>query len=302
MSDATTYRTTTSVPSELPPEAKQAEDRNPFSWAMIEVLKQCPDPESPIFLPNLLAKGPVQPYRTDSWDFSNLGSHVGGSDSLCVGTGGGNGVHDPNENIYLKLSNVYVNGLANAKPTTWVVHEIKDGLENYAKIEIAFCEFGENDLPPGVDRHLIITADFDIQQPCQSLNGEKHWTAVGLGNLTVTIEAATGMAEMTIYTTGEGDDMQLHADVSTLSFQITGLNCGETTSDDTGPQVKIDVDVTNMSGADKKTWIEYINNAVNQPTALCQFQKQINSVLDAKDAKQHLASVAIQQIEDILNP
>lgn len=318
MSDPTTYRTTMSVPSELPAEATQAEELDPFSWAMIQALKRCQDPSnSRLFLPNLLAKGPVQPYRTDSWEFSNLGSQVGGSDAICAGTGGGLGVHDPNENIHLELTNVYVNGLANATPTSWDVHETGGGSENFARIEIAFCTYSEDVLPKGVDSNLVIQSNFDIRQPCQSPAGGKHWIADGKGNLTVTVEAATGLAEMTIYTTGEGDDMKLHADVSTLTFQIGGLDCGENTprpdatgtdatatdaTEDAGPQIKVDVDVTNISGSDKKDWHDYIQNAVNSNVALCQLQKQINSVLDSKDAKDHLASVAIQQIEDILNP
>lgn len=304
MSNTTTYRTSTSLPAELPAEATEAEGLDPFSWAMIQALKKCQDPKnSRIFLPNLLAKGPVQPYKTDEWDFSNLGSSVDGSDSICSGTKG-SGKHNPDKDIHLKLTNVDVNGLANAKPTDWDVHQIKGGAENYAKINIAFCAFDEDVLPKGVDSNLVIKANFDIRQPCMGVkdNTDKYWTAEGLGNITVTIEKATGMAEMTIYTTGNGDDMQLHANVSTIQFQIGGLTCNDQDAgSDSDRQIKIDVDVTNITGTDKLVWHDYINRVVNQKMALCKLQEQINSVLDAKDAKEHLASVAIKQIEDILN-
>lgn len=272
-----------------------------FSWAIEQVIKKCKCPDSEMFLPDLLADGPLQPYHADEWDVKGLGSKTAGSSAICSATGLGE--PNPKKNMSLHLSDITVNGIANVKPIDSHVEPRNGKSKDVATVTIEFSAFGKDDLPEGVNSNLTITSDFIIRQPCRKPDngGEKTWTAVGKGEIQVAIKKATGRSKVVFYTK-EGS--QLCADAKGITFQIAGLSCNgngraQGENDQDNPAISVEVTKLNIH-KNRKRWFEFINNVVNMDQALCKFQSEINNVLEGKKAKKYLAKVIVKQVKKLL--
>ena len=300
MPDFDSSRTTLSIPSGIsaPAEDEEGADLAPL---LRKALQVCQDPGRPkTFLPNLLQNSRIQPYHVDRWKFSGLGSSVNGSDAICMATGNGAATHDPNGTVLIEFEEVYVNGLANAKPTDWKVEQAGD--RTHASVDLAFSSFGNDVLPDGVDSSLVIKTAFHIRQPCVSSSSGDSWTATGHGTLTFTIRASTGRAELMIRTSGEADSINLHADVSSLHFEISGLDDRpDSSKNGSDPKVDVDIHVDDLTGPDRRAWHSYLEAIVNSERLLQFFQKQINDVLAEKHSRDLFASIFIHQIDKIIN-
>lgn len=305
-----------SIPSSLAPSSEPlGSGDNLFTLAMKKILRKCRDPSNEtFFLPNLLVDGPVQPLRAEEWTVPNLGPSVTGSGSICDETSpGGSGKPNPNKDITFRMKHLYINGLANVKPTSWDVKP-KGSSKDSAAVTVEFGAFSETHLPEGVDSNLVIRTEKDrgqfiIKQPCKpdpltdaqnSTSGA--WTATGKGTFKVTLKRATGHAKMVFYTTSDDSGMKLHANVKEINFRIPGVNDGRSVTeaaDSTNPNVSAEVDVTNIH-KDRESWNRYIKRTLTSGTALKLFQSRLNVVLGGEDAKDHLAHILIKKMNEII--
>jgi hypothetical protein len=324
MSDFDPSRTSLSLSSDTAAKLADPDGTHYLAKLLDRALEHCQNPSDwSTFLPRLLRVSPIQPYHVDRWKFTGLGSHIDGSDSVCAADTPSNveegmGEHDPDGNILIELEEVYVDGLANVKPSSWDV--TPGDPDVHAEIDFAFSAFDSDALPEGVSPNLVIKAAFHIRQPCVSIVGDKSWTATGHGTLTITIKASTGHTSMSLHTTGPPGEKKLHADVSSLSFDVAGLNSSQHEPSENGsdtraldeeayndeaaesdPQVHVDIHVDDLTSPDRNRWHKYITNVVNSSHMLRFFQNQINDVLARKDTRTFFASVFVHQMMVLLS-
>jgi hypothetical protein len=248
------------------------------------------DPTSSWYLPTAISKatGPVlDPYDGGSWDMPDVGQwYPAAGATVCASIGASDNKYEiqtPGTAVPLDLTNITITGTSNMLP----VPMLTVGNTVFGMVA---CN-SVRQWP----KTLTISGDFELRLSCcVSTRGAQGCTgpsapSQGSGTFTARIATASAGVSVTVSTVGD----KLVGTVDALYFR-----CDPNVNNPSN--ITFDIDITSISGGDRKDWNNMAAGIFNSPQATAAVVEQFRARLNSPQVLAHLSEIVTKAIQQIL--
>jgi hypothetical protein len=248
------------------------------------------DPSSSWYLPSTISKAtnPVlDPYDGGTWDMADVGQwYAAAGPTICGSIGASDNKYEiqtPGTPVPLGLSNITISGTSNMLP----VPMLTVGNRVFGMVA---CNSVKQ-----WPKTLTVSGDFTLGvNCCVSARGAPGCTgpsAPSQGSGTFAARFATASAGVAVTVSADGD--KLVATVDALYFR-----CDPNV--DNPSNITFEIDITSISGGDRKDWNNMAAGIFNSPQATSAIVDQVRGRLNSPQVLQRLSEIVTKAIQQIL--
>jgi hypothetical protein len=248
------------------------------------------DPSSSWYLPSAISKAvnpTLDPYDGGAWDMPDVGQwYPAAGPTLCGSIGASDNKYEiqtPGTSVPLALTNITITGTSNMLPVPMLTVGNK-----------VFGMVACNSVKQW-PKTLTITGNFSLGVTCcVSTRGAQGCTgpsAPSAGSGTFTARFATASAGVGVTVSADGD--KLVGTVNALYFR-----CDPNV--DNPSNITFDIDITSITGGDRKDWNNMAAGIFNSPQATAAVVQQFRERLNSPQVLQRLSEIVTKAIQQLL--